>query len=74
MTLGNGCVNGYDLYLLRITLTIVFLIQQLLNNGSVYLHTYMLPKGWSPNPEDKGKYGKLKTIHKVKREYYSTVK
>ncbi|KAJ8311058.1 hypothetical protein KUTeg_011392 [Tegillarca granosa] len=37
------------------------------NNGSIYLHVYVVKEGKSPNPEDKGAYSKRYTIHKTKR-------
>ncbi|XP_067943747.1 putative lipid scramblase CLPTM1 [Watersipora subatra] len=40
--------------------------QALLSNGSIYLHAYLLPQGWSPDKQN-GKQTSWKIVHKVKQ-------
>jgi hypothetical protein len=51
--------------------------QKVRNNGSVYLHTYVVPLGFSPDPKVKDLYSRAKTVHsskmlnKFKRKRYA---
>ncbi|XP_013401359.1 cleft lip and palate transmembrane protein 1 [Lingula anatina] len=40
--------------------------ERVMNNGSLYLHTYFVKRGNSPNPKDKDTYDKWSTIYKKK--------
>lgn len=41
--------------------------EQMRNNGSIWLHLYLVRSGRSPDPQDKGRYDRLHTVHKSKR-------
>ncbi|ESO91931.1 hypothetical protein LOTGIDRAFT_233250 [Lottia gigantea] len=41
--------------------------QKLQNNGSLYLHAYFVSEGRSPDPSNKGKYSKRKTVYRSKQ-------
>ncbi|KAK3593434.1 hypothetical protein CHS0354_020196 [Potamilus streckersoni] len=50
------------------------------NNGSLYIHCYIVKEGYSPNPEDKRKFSKKNTVYRSmklnkfkKRRYHETV-
>lgn len=45
---------------------VFFPIQRVQNNGSIYLHTYIVPKGFSPDPTKKHLYSKSLTLHASK--------
>ncbi|ODN05589.1 Cleft lip and palate transmembrane protein 1 [Orchesella cincta] len=60
----SGGPNSDGIY---IHSTEVHLSKRVQNNGSVYLHTYIVPKGFSPDPTNKHLYSKSLTLHSSKR-------
>ena len=40
--------------------------QELQNNGSAFLHSFIVPRGYSPDPSDRNRYSRSETVHTVK--------
>ena len=45
------------------------ILQAVKNNGSLYLHSYFVRSGKSPNPDDKDNYDRKATVYRSKRMY-----
>ncbi|UYV65288.1 CLPTM1 [Cordylochernes scorpioides] len=60
----TGGPNGNSIYDVETSFPISEHVQ---NNGSVWLHVYLVKYGNSPDPSDKGRYHRQTTVHKVKR-------
>ena len=45
-----------------------YLLQGVMNNGSIYLHFYVVKSGYSPDPESE-RHSKKFTMHSKKSEY-----
>ena len=64
-------VDGIINYALKSNFSLIhfFFKQNVINNGSIYLHCYFVKEGKSPDPTDKGKHSKKFTVHRSKRKY-----
>merc|ERR1712226_663038 len=41
--------------------------ENVMNNGTLFLHAYFVEAGMSPNPKDKDNYNRLMTVHRTKQ-------
>ena len=65
----NNWLLYYSLEYFKI---LVFCVQEVQNNGSLYIHVYFVKTGYSPDPLDEDRYSRKDTVYKWKREllYY----
>lgn len=48
---------------------LVFLLQKVQQNGSLYIHIYFTKSGFHPDPKRKGQYRRLATVHSTRSMY-----